>query len=241
MRPADHVQRETALDPARSFIVQAPAGSGKTELLIQRYLRLLSTVEKPESVVAITFTRKAAAEMLRRVLEALADAHGKEPTEEHKRQTWALAKAVLDRDEQNDWRIEENPRRLEIQTIDALSLQLVSRMPWLSRMGPRLEMVDDATEMYAEAGLRTVALLEEERYTHAVERLLRHVDNKQTRLAKLIANMLGRREQWLRHLIQNDIGRMRAQFEQSLERGVERALRELAKVTPPAVLTEAPG
>lgn len=37
---ADLAQREQALDPARSFIVQAPAGSGKTELLIQRYLEI---------------------------------------------------------------------------------------------------------------------------------------------------------------------------------------------------------
>src|SRR6185437_8737700 len=72
-RPAapDQPQRESALDSARSILVQAPAGSGKTDLLARRFLRLLAEVDSPGQIVAITFTKAAAAEMRNRILAEL--------------------------------------------------------------------------------------------------------------------------------------------------------------------------
>src|ERR1022692_595321 len=93
----DQEQRLRALDPTTSFVVQAPAGSGKTELLNQRFLTLLARVDEPEAVLAITFTKKAAGEMRQRILKALRDSRLPRPEEEHKALTWDLACAVQER------------------------------------------------------------------------------------------------------------------------------------------------
>src|SRR5947208_471801 len=69
--PPDQKQRIVALDPHRSVLVQAPAGSGKTDLLTLRYLRLLAEVGDPNQIVAVTFTKAAAAEMRHRILDEL--------------------------------------------------------------------------------------------------------------------------------------------------------------------------
>lgn len=69
--PPDQAARNKALDPSRSVLVQAPAGSGKTDLLTRRFLRLLAEADEPGQIVAITFTKAAAAEMRHRILKEL--------------------------------------------------------------------------------------------------------------------------------------------------------------------------
>ena len=71
---SDLAQRALALDLSRTFIVRAPAGSGKTDLLTRRFLKLLAVVDEPEEILAITFTRAATAEMRSRVLGHLEEA-----------------------------------------------------------------------------------------------------------------------------------------------------------------------
>ena len=158
---ADSAARLRALDISQSFIVQAPAGSGKTELLIQRYLKLLETVETPDAVVAITFTRKAAGEMRSRVIEALRAARrGMEPEAEHERLTYQIARNVLDHERQLGWNLLRNPARLRIETIDALCAAITRRMPWLARFGAMPEISEKAEDLYREAARNTLTHLE---------------------------------------------------------------------------------
>ncbi len=194
--------REQALSPTRSFIVQAPAGSGKTELLIQRYLGLLATVNEPEEIIAITFTRKAAAEMRERVLHAFANvAAGRLLASDHERRTQELVRAAMARDSARGWRITDSPARLRIQTIDSLCAALTRQMPMLSKFGSQPESIEDAGALYAEAARATVELIEaKDPAADYVERLLVHLDNNVARVEELLVEMLRRRDHWLRHV-----------------------------------------
>jgi len=66
VNPMQFDQRR-ACDPARSVMVSACAGSGKTWLLVARMVRILLAGAKPHEILALTFTRKAAQEMRERL------------------------------------------------------------------------------------------------------------------------------------------------------------------------------
>ena len=196
-------QREQALDSTRSYIVQAPAGSGKTELLIQRYLALLGCVERPEEIAAITFTIKAAAEMRLRVFAALRAARREpRPQAPHQARTWDLARAALERNDALGWNLEESADRLRVQTIDALCASLTRQMPVLSEFGAQPEVIEDASILFAEAARDLLAMLDDETKPAAadVARLLEHLDNDAAKAEELIATMLAQRDHWLRTL-----------------------------------------
>ena len=122
---ADQAHRSQALDITQSFSVQAPAGSGKTELLSLRYLKLLSVSEQPEEVLAITFTRKAASEMRDRIIKSIAWAASfntdKDPifADDLESKRFEIASAALKQNNRLDWHVLENPSRLRVQTIDS--------------------------------------------------------------------------------------------------------------------------
>ena len=198
---ADVQARATALDVSRSFIVQAPAGSGKTELLIQRYLRLLATVAQPEEILAITFTNKAAGEMKNRVVDALRQARdGVVGDSEHERLTIASAAEVLAKDAKHEWRLIDSPARMKIQTVDAFGAGIARSLPVSSGLGGAGATMADAgmKAMYREAAAATLDHLVTDDITgQAVERVLVHLDNNVSLYIDYLARMLASREQWL--------------------------------------------
>ncbi len=215
----DDQARTQALDPSQSFIVQAPAGSGKTELLTQRYLSLLAKAcISPEEIIAITFTRKAAMEMQERVLSALQSAqHSQGPSAAHKHQAWLLARTVLEKDAQNQWNLLENPQRLRILTIDSLCAELSKRLPILSGLGALANIIEDPNPVYEQAVRQWI--MQETPST-----LLAHLDNDLQKLMRLCVELLGKREQWLpyiRHNISN------LELRQQLENGMAQMAHEI--------------
>jgi ATP-dependent exoDNAse (exonuclease V) beta subunit len=197
---ADYKERQEALDVSHSFIVQAPAGSGKTELLIQRLLALLAVTERPEQILAITFTNKAAAEMRLRLLDALTMARDlPRPTEAHKSTTWELARAAYQRHGDS---LLNSPSQLAIQTIDSFNAALVRKMPWLSRFGGVPQICTNPEPLYQKAVEQLFAKLDGgDKTALALQALLRHLDNRMTNVQALLVDMLGKRDQWLRFLV----------------------------------------
>lgn len=191
--------RQEAIDHTRSFIVQAPAGSGKTELLTQRVLKLLAVVQNPEEVVAITFTNKAAREMQNRILQSLYLAQGSKPDEPHKVLTWELAKSVLQRDQELGWGLMHSPHRLRIKTFDSLCATIANQMPVLAKFGGQLSPTENPYELYYQAAKSVVdGVKTQEPWAAHVHRVLAHTDNKVEQLQELLAQQLAKRDQWLR-------------------------------------------
>ncbi|MFT5117431.1 MAG: ATP-dependent helicase/nuclease subunit A, partial [Kiritimatiellia bacterium] len=203
-QPTDQAARQRALDTTASFAVSAPAGSGKTGLLSQRVLALLAQCDEPENVLAITFTKKAAAEMQSRILTALRDTQAQptEPEEAYKKITWHLARAVLARNEEKQWQLFSCPNRLRITTIDSFCRSLSQQMPFESKLGNTPEILDNVDTAYQLAARDTLKLLDKTNPLQDHLRLLvKHFDNRLDQIETLFSKLLSKRDQWLTLLL----------------------------------------
>ena len=199
---SDQQERLQALDPRGSFIVSAPAGSGKTGLITQRLLRLLCSVENPEEILCITFTRKAAGEMASRVHSALQSAaYSPRPADSYEAQTWDLATAALERNEQLGWGLLDMPARLRIQTIDSFCRYVAQQFALETTIGELPEPIENPEPLYEAAARDLLGHLEEDSDIGLHLRVLTaHAGNDLPRCETLLADMLGKRDQWLPYI-----------------------------------------
>ena len=107
-------------------MLEASAGTGKTRVLVERYVNLLRAGVDPDHILAMTFTRKAAAEMRERIIARLREASRCSPLD--------LAR----------WRdLKDRLGDISISTIDAFCLSLLREFPLEADVDPGFELADD--------------------------------------------------------------------------------------------------
>jgi ATP-dependent helicase/nuclease subunit A len=234
---SDELARQEALQVDRDILLQAPAGSGKTTVLAQRFLAALATVDEPEQVLAITFTRKAAAEMRERVLLAL---EGALPATQADLSRWqVLAAQVHEHGVRRGWKAEELPTRLRIQTIDSLAHEIARAMPLLGRMYASLNVTDTADELYAEAAREALRFgAADAQYRDDIDVLLHRLDNDWDRAQELLAGLLSSRNRWQPVLLAHQPDELADRVAASLQRIAKETLVEAQRTLSSSLVTE---
>jgi ATP-dependent helicase/nuclease subunit A len=133
----DRAAREFAVDPARNVVLEASAGTGKTHVLVTRYINLLRAGVDPANILAITFTRKAAAEMRERILRDLRTPSGQSAADEAR---WSV--------------LSDHLADISISTIDAFCFALLREFPLEADLDPGFDIADEtATPRLAEEAI----------------------------------------------------------------------------------------
>ncbi len=238
--PPDQPERARALAPEKCALVKAPAGSGKTNLLTRRFLRLLSMVDEPGEIVAITFTKAAAAEMRHRILAELesaaagtSDGAGEDP--EGEIAMARLAQKALARSQVAGWNVIDLPAQLRIMTIDAFCRELALQQPLLSGLGGGLEIAEQPKELYRRAARQTLNAIgrADAELREAIEVLLLWRDNSWQDVENQLVEMLAGRDRWMREFVLDrapNWEQLRARLERPFARAVREVLTNLSKM-----------
>jgi len=235
--PPDQSERVRALDAEKSILVQAPAGSGKTDLLTRRFLCLLSEVEEPGQIVAITFTIPAAAEMRIRILSELEKAADRVPLSpaDDAFSMQALADNALQHAQMLGWNLLDQPAQLRISTIDSFCRELALQQPLLSGLGDGLGIYEQPDELYRRAARRTLEKIDDAApaLRAALDTLLLWRDNNWQEMEELLIEMLKSRDRWMHSFVlssEPDWEQLREQLEQPFAKAVRRQLDELNQI-----------
>ncbi len=230
---SDYGVRQQALDTQQSYIVSAPAGSGKTGLITQRVLGLLCGVENPEEILCITFTRKAASEMKGRIHKALLTAaENPRPNDEFEAQTWDLATQALSHNNKMGWDLLHMPSRLRIKTIDSFCNYVSKQFALESDLGTMPQQSEFPIIYYHMAAREFLEHLERDTETaRLLSVLIQHTGNDLARCEKLLADMLGKRDQWLPHIY--NAADNQNYFQQVVATLIENSLDKLAQQLAP--------
>jgi ATP-dependent helicase/nuclease subunit A len=163
---------ELACDPARCVVVEACAGAGKTWMLVSRILRALLDGARPQDIVAITFTRKAAGEMRARLNEWLhefahCDDAGRVLALRQRGLPEAQAVDLAPRLATLQQRLLQDARPVEIRTFHAWFSQLLRAAPLellrAQGLSPELQLLEDESDLMPELWQRFhAAVLEDE-------------------------------------------------------------------------------
>jgi len=159
--PEKHDPQRTAADPQVSAFVRANAGSGKTKTLIDRVARLLLDGAKPETILCVTYTKAAAAEMQRRLYRRLGDWSVMDDAELTAQLAELEGRSAdgYDARRLSDARALfaqalETPGGLKIQTIHAFCEKLLRRFPLEAGVSPGFRVMDDAASAAVAAAAR---------------------------------------------------------------------------------------
>jgi len=178
-------EQAQASDPAVHAALSASAGTGKTQVLTARVLRLLLKGARPESILCLTFTKAAAAEMANRIGKRLA-AWVRLKDSELAADLLALgesnAPATRERARQLFAKVLDCPGGLKIQTIHSFAQSLLAAFPAEAGITPGFKPVEGRAEQ--ELVRRTLADLMADSEASGNEALIRDVQVLSKRLGE---------------------------------------------------------
>jgi len=221
--PKDIKARQESVNPKKSFLMLAGGGGGKTEQMSRRILKLMPLRLNPESILCITFTKKAASEMRGRVIKYLKlGLIDTPPKEKHLEETWLLAKEAMKHSDLMGWDIINNPGRLQLMTIDSFCLQLINNHPVANKYGSTILPIEDSRPLYTKAATNFINTSSNENSMIRNE-FVSYCGNSTERAITYLTELMGNRDQWLPIITNGDLKtNLESNFAALLEVEVER-------------------